>query len=274
MLKTRLITAFILGPFILWAFYALPDNNFALFALVLTGLGAVEWARFAAWPSAGQRILFTFMTIAILSALVYLHNSRINEIIISLSLLWWFACLILLPQFPFAANHLMQNKLVKSITGILLLAATLVSMTSLRESTAYGVPYVFYLLILIWVADTGAYFAGRTLGKNKLLANVSPGKTWEGVVGGLVSTLILSLFALDILGVPSSQSVFFVLLTLVTVVFSIVGDLSESMFKRMVNIKDSGKLLPGHGGILDRIDSLMAAFPVFLVGLWLMEKFG
>ena len=274
MLKTRLFTALLIGPLVLWAFYALADNYFALFILLLTVVGASEWARFAAWSSPARRILFTVIATATFSMLVYLHDAAINEIIIYLSLLWWFTCLILLRQFPFAKKHIMQNRMMKSIIGILLLAATLVSMTGLRENPAYGVPYVFYVLILIWVADSGAYFAGRALGKNKLMPNVSPGKTWEGVVGGLLSSFIVSLFALEILGITSSQSVLFILLSLLTVIFSVVGDLSESMFKRMVGIKDSGRLLPGHGGILDRIDSLMAAFPVFLSGLWLMEALG
>ncbi|MCW8988299.1 MAG: CDP-archaeol synthase, partial [Gammaproteobacteria bacterium] len=137
-----------------------------------------------------------------------------------------------------------------------------------------GSEYVLYLILIIWFADSGAYFAGRSLGKHKLIPNVSPGKTWEGVAGAFVAALIVAIISIDILNVPSSQSFVFIIVTLVTVLYSIVGDLSESMFKRMANIKDSGHILPGHGGILDRIDSLMSGFPVFLAGLLLMETLG
>ena len=130
------------------------------------------------------------------------------------------------------------------------------------------------MILTIWFADSGAYFAGRALGKNKLIPNVSPGKTWEGVAGAIVVTLIVAVVSLDLLNIPSSHFSIFILITFVTVVYSIVGDLSESIFKRMANIKDSGSLLPGHGGMLDRIDSLMSGFPVFFAGLWLMEKLG
>ena len=127
-------------------------------------------------------------------------------------------------------------------------------------------------MVLIWVADSGAYFTGRAWGKHKLIPNVSPGKSWEGVAGAMVATFITALIAIDLLNIPSTQSFLFVFVTLVTVVYSVIGDLSESMFKRMANMKDSGKILPAHGGILDRIDSLTSGLPVFIAGLWLMEK--
>ena len=147
-------------------------------------------------------------------------------------------------------------------------------MVLIRTNPKFGPEFVLYIILMIWFADSGAYFAGRSLGKNKLIPKVSPGKTWEGVIGALVVTVTASIIALDILHIPSSDAVFFVFITFVTVLYSIVGDLSESMFKRMSEIKDSGHILPGHGGILDRIDSLMSALPIFFIGLLLMESWG
>jgi phosphatidate cytidylyltransferase len=133
----------------------------------------------------------------------------------------------------------------------------------------YGPGYVILLFLLIWGADTGAYFAGRAFGKHKLAARVSPGKTWEGVFGGMLLALTVALGATQWLE-PAGQLVPFLVLVAVTVAISVLGDLAESLFKRIADVKDSGGLLPGHGGVLDRIDSLTAAAPVFTLGLiWL-----
>ena len=274
MLKYRLLTAFLMGPLILWAIYAMPENFFAIFSLVLVSLGAWEWSVFAGWIKPLQRRLFFVINVFLFIAVLLLQNFELNLTIIAASLLWWAICIPLLLSFPFKENTLLHTRAVKTLVGIALLSATLVSMVLIRNNPNYGSEYVLYIILIIWFADSGAYFAGRALGKNKLIPNVSPGKTWEGVAGAIVATLIVGLVAINLLNIPSSQSVIFILVTLVTVIFSIVGDLSESMFKRMANIKDSGSLIPGHGGMLDRIDSLMSALPVFYAGLWLMEKIG
>src|SRR5207302_1283767 len=130
----------------------------------------------------------------------------------------------------------------------------------------------FILLILIWAADTGAYFAGRAFGKHKLLPNVSPGKTWEGFFGAMLMTVIVMGFVVYFLNIPPNNWVPLFLLGFVTVIFSILGDLFESMLKRQAGIKDSGKILPGHGGILDRIDSLTSAAPIFALGVIMLGR--
>ena len=274
MLKYRLLTAFLLGPLILWAIYAMPENYFALFALVLVSLGAWEWSAFAGWAQSSQRGIFFVLNVVLAAAILYFQNSNINTYIIFSSLFWWVICIPLLLSFPLQENNIIHNRLVKSLIGIVLLLGTLVSMTQIRNNPDYGSAFVLYVILIIWFADSGAYFAGRSLGKNKLIPNVSPGKTWEGVAGAFVATIIVAIISLNILNISSEHSIIFVIVTLVTVLYSIVGDLSESMFKRMAKIKDSGHILPGHGGILDRIDSLMSGLPVFLAGLWLMENIG
>jgi len=274
MLKHRLLTAFILGPLVLWGIYALPELYFLLFVLLLVTMGAWEWSAFAGWNHKSSRSIFTALSAALYSSILWFNHIEINQAVILISLVWWLLCIPLLISFPFKQSHLLQKKLIKAIVGILLLLATLISMVMIRNNPNYGSEYILYLIFIIWFADSGAYFAGRSLGKNKLIPNVSPGKTWEGVVGAIVVTFIVSIASLYILDIPSSDSILFIIVTFVTVVYSIVGDLSESMFKRMENIKDSGNILPGHGGILDRIDSMMSAFPIFFAGLWLMEKAG
>jgi phosphatidate cytidylyltransferase len=274
MLKYRLLTAFLMGPLILWAIYAFPENYFAVFSFILVALGAWEWSAFAGWTKPFQRGLFFAINVLLFIAVLLLQNVELNITIILASLIWWLICIPLLRSFPFQKSNLLHKQVVKTIIGIVLLLAMLVSMVLIRNNPNYGSGFVLYLILMIWFADSGAYFAGRAFGKNKLIPTVSPGKTWEGVIGALVVTFIVALVSIKLLSIPSSQSLIFILITFVTVIYSIVGDLSESMFKRMANIKDSGSLLPGHGGMLDRIDSLMSGLPVFFAGLWLMEKIG
>ena len=128
---------------------------------------------------------------------------------------------------------------------------------------------LLYMLTLVWVADIGAYFCGKRLGKRKLAPTISPGKTWEGVLGGLVSNLLWILIVYQISGGWGIGLVPFIVVGLATSLISVVGDLFESILKREAGVKDSGKLLPGHGGMLDRIDSVIAASPVFVAGLFL-----
>ena len=134
----------------------------------------------------------------------------------------------------------------------------------------FGAGYVLFLLFLIWIADSGAYFTGRRWGQRKLALSISPGKTWEGVWGASLAALVFAMLGAVVLEVRMPWPGF-VILSMVTVGFSIAGDLFESMLKRQRGLKDSGSLLPGHGGVLDRVDSLTAAVPVFLLGLYGMR---
>jgi phosphatidate cytidylyltransferase len=153
--------------------------------------------------------------------------------------------------------------------GVVVLVAPWVALMGLRDD--FGPAYVLFLLLLIWVADTGAYFAGRRWGRRKLAPTISPGKTWEGVFGAGMATLAFALVGAAVLE-EGARWPGFVAVCMVTVGFSIVGDLFESMMKRQRGVKDSGSLLPGHGGVLDRFDSLTAAAPAFLLGLYGMRQ--
>ncbi len=135
-----------------------------------------------------------------------------------------------------------------------------------------GTSLMLFLFFLIWLSDSAAYFSGRKFGNKKLVSNVSPGKSWEGVYGALSASLLFPIIYAFYTDMNFITTIYFILLALITVSFSILGDLTESMFKRMAKIKDSSNILPGHGGVLDRIDSLTSSAPVFFAGLWAMEK--
>lgn len=271
MLKQRIITAVILIPLVILSLLYASVQGFTIGLAVVLLIATFEWNNFVGYKNKVSGWVFSLIVTASFLYLEFAANLQLIQYVIYLSLIWWLITLPLLFTFPFKPSHLLQQKTIKVIIGFVVLLSTFLALNLLRNSTEFGSDYVLYLLIIIWIADSGAYFAGRAWGKHKLIPNVSPGKSWEGVAGAIVATFIAALVALDLLNITSAQSLLFIVITLVTVAYSIIGDLSESMFKRMANIKDSGHILPGHGGILDRIDSLMSGLPVFLAGLWLME---
>ena len=273
MLKQRIITALFLIPLVIWAIYSLSAQNFSYVLALLLLISSTEWNSFVIFSNKISGWIFSLLLTFSFIYIEYSANTQVIQIVIYLSLFWWLLSLPLLFSFPFKATHLLQQKPVKVLVGFIMLLATFLALNVLRNSPQYGPNYVMYLLLMIWLADSGAYFAGRAWGKHKLIPNVSPGKTWEGVAGGIMATLIAALIAVYVIKLTSFNSMLFILLTLITVVYSVIGDLSESMFKRMANVKDSGNILPGHGGILDRIDSLTSGLPVFVAGLWLLEYF-
>ena len=159
-----------------------------------------------------------------------------------------------------------------AMMGAVILTASITAMFYLWQLSAWWLLYVF---LLVWCADSGAYFVGRKLGRRKMAPNVSPNKSMEGLAGGLVTGLLvvvaISVFKLQLTGVPL---IAFVALSAITILASVLGDLFESMLKRRADVKDSGTILPGHGGILDRIDSLLSATPIFALGFWVIQQLG
>ncbi len=165
----------------------------------------------------------------------------------------------------------LSSRIMKAIIGGVILIPAWLSLILIHLNKS-GVSLMLFLFFLIWLADSAAYFSGRRFGSKKLASNVSPGKTWEGVYGALIVSLLFGASYAFYADMKNIVAVYFILLVLITASFSILGDLVESMFKRMAGIKDSSNILPGHGGVLDRIDSLTSAAPVFFAGLWAMER--
>ncbi len=267
MLKLRVITALILAPLALWAIWASPTLYFSIGVAAIIAFGAWEWGRLCGLHAMVGRLFYFVFIALLLVATHFLLQQGISPMLFLLpSLLWWLVALISVLIYPRNAG-LWRQPLVRGVAGVFVLVPTWVALSLLHQR--FGPGFVILLMMLIWAADTGAYFAGRAFGKHKLAPKVSPGKTWEGVIGGVLLALLIALIATRWLSPADGMPAYLVLVAL-TVGLSILGDLMESLCKRVAAVKDSGDLLPGHGGVLDRIDSLTAAAPIFTLGLlWL-----
>ena len=266
MLKQRVITAIILASLIIWAVLRLPTAGFAaLFGLIVI-LAAWEWGELLGRGRSG-----TLGFVGIITAFLALAWWQRDNAMLLYGLLWvaaafWLLALVYLYRFSQAPRQRAPVILLVPV-GMILLLPPWLALLALRENIQFGAAYVLFLLFLIWLADSGAYFAGRQWGRNKLAPQVSPGKTWEGVFGALLACAVFAWSCAPLLGMQDAARASFVMICILTVLFSIAGDLLESLLKRHRGIKDSGNIIPGHGGILDRIDSLLAAAPVFVAGM-------
>ncbi|MFZ1642326.1 MAG: phosphatidate cytidylyltransferase [Candidatus Contendobacter sp.] len=263
MLKQRVITASVLALIALWVVLKLPAAGFGVVLLAVLLLGAWEWADLAGLAQPRGRLLYGGLVLTLILAVWPLAGraALVAGLLIPVFAAW---CYVLVWLWRYAGQPERQDRpSMVAVAGVVALVAAWVALMGLRNE--FGPGHVLFLLMLIWVADIGAYFAGRRWGRRKLAPAISPGKTWEGVWGAAAAAAAFALIGAAVLGVGSRWPGF-VAVCMVTVGFSIVGDLFESMLKRQRGVKDSGSLLPGHGGVLDRLDSLIAAAPVFLLG--------
>jgi len=279
LLKQRIITALILAPAAILAIFYLPLDYFYAFLMGVISIGAWEWAPFMGFKSKFSRIIYTGLTAVLISILWFcfppqqlwssLHGLDANAVaILCLSVLWWAIAAILMLTYPKSTPFWANNTAIIGLFGWLTLIPTWLAFVVLRSydyelANFHGAQLLMCLFILVWCADIGAYFVGKSFGKHKLMPNVSPGKTIEGFLGGMACAAIVSVVVAFVLDWNIEQLLIALLVTLLIVVISVLGDLTESMFKRQSGIKDSGTILPGHGGILDRIDSLTATAPFF-----------
>ncbi len=258
MLKQRIITAAWLAPLVLAGLFGLGGSAFALFTAVIVLLGTWEWANLAGITRMDQRA----QLVAVMAALMltmWLSGAATAIWPLWLAAAGWLVNLYWVTRYP-AAGEQWQTSMRRLAMGLWVLLPCWVGFNVLRES---GMAWLLFVLLLVWCADIGAYFVGRNWGKRKLAPHVSPGKSWEGVFGGLAATAILAILFALWLSLDMAGGLTLVLVTAVITLTSVLGDLLESMLKRHRNIKDSSQLLPGHGGVLDRIDSLTAAIPLF-----------
>jgi len=270
MLKQRLITAAVLIPLVVWSLLALSTEALRYALGVVAVLAAWEWLQLIGFKQKTQLIvLVASMLLVGMATFVYIPANAVLAITI---LVWSLATLLVLffahKPLPTAIDKLFKNPLFGIVTATLVLVG-FVGSASLIHALSQGPALLLFVLVSVWLADTGGYFAGKRFGKNTLAKAISPNKTWEGVLGALVlSGCFAAIFYITVL--DSSLSLLgWLILTALIVIISIIGDLFESVFKRCFNVKDSGQLLPGHGGMLDRIDSLLAAVPVFAAVLML-----
>jgi len=266
MLIYRLITALILIPVVILGIYKLPGSAFALITAGISCFMLWEWlALIRLQPAASQWFIYAVF----LSLLVLLwYCPWLQQLGLWLALLFWLTAIGLLWAYPSRLSYWHGHLWCRIMIGFLLIAPMWLGL-NLLFCTAQGSNLLLLLLIVIWAADSGAYFIGILRGNHKLIAKISPGKSWEGLVGGIVSGLLASsIFIVNVQFLRSHWQVF-LLLSAFVIFIALLGDLTESLFKRLQGVKDSGRLLPGHGGILDRLDSLTACAPLFVLGLQL-----
>lgn len=279
MLIKRIITALVLAPAAIAAIFYLPLNYFAFLFILLVSIAAWEWGPLMGLQSKRRRIAFIVANVIILASLwfllplesLWLADGSIlptAQYILWIAVAWWCCSAFLTYLYPRYSSFWSSHRSVRGVFGLLTLVPTWFAFIVLRsydyqENTYHGAQLIMVLFVLVWSADIGAYFFGKALGKTKLLPNVSPGKTIEGFLGGIFTAAVLMLAFGFIMQWSGSQLLTLLAVTILITTISVLGDLNESMFKRQAGIKDSGSILPGHGGILDRIDSLTATAPIF-----------
>ena len=264
MLRTRILTAAILACILLAGLFLLPAPWAVLAIGAAFTIGAWEWGGFGALRGKAARATYA-AGVALLLFLAWRWTAAPKHLMVLLgaACAWWTIALLWLSWVPPR-----PHPTVALICGLPVLVPAFIALARLQVTTqgfARGPQIVLWLVLLVIAADVGAYFAGRSLGRRKLAPRVSPGKTWEGVMGGLTMVALVAWGGAAHFGLQPLVAVVF---GCAVGVFSIIGDLTESMFKRAAGLKDSGALLPGHGGLLDRIDSVTAAAPLYALGLF------
>ena len=268
MLKQRVITALILLPLVMTAIFMAPADWFlVILAAVLLG-GSWEYARLTGMTGHLPRYLLVLLQAIILLVLFwYRHDWHTNIFIFLFACCTaWLLIFIRMPLFNDQTSVDNSYKTSSVITALLSITSGWFALGWIRIHVD-GPWLILLLLLIVWAADTGAYFSGKQFGNKKLAPQISPGKTRAGLYGGLIAAPLVALLAVKLMPIEAIDAIPLILLSLVTVLVSVGGDLMISLHKRSSGYKDSGALLPGHGGILDRLDSLLAAAPFFALGL-------
>ncbi|MGH8183124.1 MAG: phosphatidate cytidylyltransferase [Rhodanobacteraceae bacterium] len=275
MLKQRVITAIVLAPLLLALIFLTKASVFATLLGLIFLLGMWEWTRMAGVHGRPLRLV-CLLGYAILFALLWhLCKTPWWWLPVLLGLAWWLLALSWLTRNHFAAKATRGHAVLKLVAGALVVVPAWCALVVMhgdmaQPDTGHGHWWVLFFALIVIAADIGAYTAGRRWGHTKLASAISPGKTREGVYGALVCSGIVGLIGGVLLKVPADRLPAIVALALLTVLFSIVGDLFESLIKRHAGVKDSGALFPGHGGVFDRMDSIVAALPIFVLGKFLL----
>ena len=262
-LRKRVLTAIVLGAVLLAILLWLPDWVTVAVVTALVLFGAWEWSAFLLLVAPGPRLAYVGL-VGMLLWLVWRFSTtpERRDLILEVAVLWWLAALA---WILFAPRRV--SSWAAAAAGVLALVPSWLALVQLRLNLPHGAQWVLFALVLVWVADSGAFFFGRRFGRVLLAPTVSPGKTWEGLLGGISVSALVAIAGSRWFHLPLAA---FLPLCLAAVGFSVVGDLTESLLKRFAGMKDSGSIFPGHGGVMDRIDSLTGAAPVLLLGLSLL----
>ncbi len=283
MLKQRIITAIILALIFITATVFLSSFSYSLFVTIVVLAASWEWCAFIGLAkqvakvsylaTLGSMIIALYFFLGIVPESLVINSYRAG-IILGLGILFWVLTFFMLKGYPSNSDR-WNNKSKIALMGLMALIPTWVGVVQIKYLNPQGF-LLLGMVVMVAAADIGAYFVGKRIGKNRLAPSLSPNKTWEGVLGGfaaclLVGILLIWLLHSYLITLSNGQILILVLLSLVVMLFDVIGDLLESMLKRNRDLKDSGKILPGHGGILDRVDGLLAVTPIFVLTFLIIE---
>ena len=283
MLKQRIITAIILALIFITATVFLSSFSYSLFVTIVVLAASWEWCAFIGLAkqvakvsylaTLGSMIIALYFFLGIVPESLVINSYRAG-IILGLGILFWVLTFFMLKDYPSNSDR-WNNKSKIALMGLMALIPTWVGIVQIKYLNPQGF-LLLGMVVMVAAADIGAYFVGKRIGKNRLAPSLSPNKTWEGVMGGfaaclLVGILLIWLLHSYLITLSNGQILILVLLSLVVMLFDVIGDLLESMLKRNRDLKDSGKILPGHGGILDRVDGLLAVTPIFVLTFLIIE---
>lgn len=277
MLKTRILAALVLVPLMVAATLYFPTPAFAVFLGVVVLLGAWEWAALVGYAQPGERLGYALMLLLAMVLLMMMQWQNAERFLwwtAGSGIVWWFFASVWVRRYDARPDNTPLDPTLGGLCGAQTLLPAWAAMVFIHGQIHGGAQLVLLLCVLVWLADSAAYFTGRAFGRHKLAPAVSPGKTWEGVAGGVITSALLAFVVPKALGAPTIEALAFMIVCAVTVAFSVVGDLFESLFKRRAGVKDSGTLIPGHGGVLDRIDSFTAAAPFYVLGVSMLYRSG
>jgi phosphatidate cytidylyltransferase len=266
MLKQRTLTALVLAPLAVAMILLLPTGAFTLVIAVVSLQALWEWTRLAGVTSHAARIAVIVVNVGLLALLWTIRDGSLAWYVIGAGVAWWLLSLLWLRHFSWAASQTRENALLKLIAAEFAVLPAWLALAHLHGEGDHGRIWALLAVVLVWAADTGAYFAGKRFGTTKLAPRISPNKTRAGAYGALLVAGTVAVIAGWLLGTRDLALLALAALALVTVLASILGDLIESLLKRQAKVKDSGTLFPGHGGLLDRVDSVFSAVPVFVAG--------
>lgn len=272
MTRTRLLAALVMAPAAIAAILLLPTPWLAALAALILLAGLWEWFHLAEIEDTLARTVLLVAHVALIAAIVWASRTSVGQTLALYQLatvigvVWWLLALLWLGRYQFASDHDTHARVFKLAAAALSMIPAWCALAWIHASQPNGHRWLLAALAIVWAADSGAYFVGRKFGKRKLAPRISPNKTVEGLVGGVVCGLLAGIGFALIAGASAAQLPAIALVAVVAVLFSVIGDLFESLLKRHVGAKDSSNLIPGHGGILDRLDGVIAALPVFALG--------
>ncbi|TXH70892.1 MAG: phosphatidate cytidylyltransferase [Lysobacteraceae bacterium] len=272
MTRTRLLAALVMAPLAIAAVLLLPTPWMAALSAAAFLIGLWEWLKLAEVDDPIARGILLVANLLLMVALVWASRSAsggslvLFRIMAMIGVIWWLLALLWLRHYQFASDHDTHARVFKLAAATFSVVPAWCALSLIHAQQPHGERWLLVALMIVWAADSGAYFAGRRFGRTKLSPRISPNKTVEGLIGGVIAGMVLAMAMAPFAGASLSQLPSVALVAVWTILFSVVGDLFESLLKRHVGVKDSGDLIPGHGGVLDRIDSVLAALPVFAFG--------